>query len=70
MTDLTLPLFWGYIKQGNTMIIKKYENSKQISDCQALPTTIDVICPFRARNIPEAQAIITNNYHNLQVVAE
>ena len=62
MTDVTLPMFWGYITKSKRIIVLAYKHERQVSEMTGHPSVTGVICPFRADSFSDAQERISENY--------
>ena len=70
MSDKSLPLFWGYITKSGKLILKGYHDVSQITRAMDHSMVQDVVCPFRAENIIEAQTQINTNYGSFGMKSE
>lgn len=67
MSEKTLPLFWGYITKSKKMILLAYQHKSQITRAGNHPAIHRVICPFRAKDMVDAQSKISKHYGNFTI---
>ena len=62
--DNTDPQFWGYITKKGVIIIKPYQESMRgkVVNATNHQSIADVICPFRAKDMPDAQKKVMEKY--------
>lgn len=68
MSDVTLPMFWGYITQSKRIIVLKYQHESQVLRASSHPAVTGVICPFRAESFSDAQEQISKSYSSYGII--